>query len=153
MDISTEPTPTFEEFLWSHSPSNLMRYDDLEDVLYKTIDFGLLLGPIYSKAIYMWAWQGVPMFAERGALYLATQESWGMYRLMTKPARLARHAASLGRLASRSAPMAIPLAATAASYDVASALYSETAYQAGADIDPASTKPAWIPLPLWILMH
>ncbi len=88
MDISTEPTPSFEEFLLSHTPSNLMRYDDLEDVLYKTIDFGILLGPIYSKAIYLWAWQGVPMFAERGALYLAGQESWGLYRLMTKPYRL-----------------------------------------------------------------
>jgi len=90
LDFHTEPTPTFEEFLLSHSPANLMRYDDMEDVLYKTADFVLLLAPIYSKAIYLWAWQGVPMFAERGALYLASQESWGLYRLMTKPSRLLR---------------------------------------------------------------
>ena len=79
----TEPTPTFEEYFWSHF--NLMKYEELEDVLYKTIDLYLLFGPIMVQAIYHRLVGGM---AWNAALYAAGQESWGFMRFMTKPGRL-----------------------------------------------------------------
>ncbi len=78
----TEPTPTLEEYFWSHF--NLMSYDELEDVLYKTIDLYLLFGPLMAKAIYNRLVGGMAWSA---ASYAAGSESWGLYRFMTKPGR------------------------------------------------------------------
>lgn len=83
MDWGPKPTPTLEEYFWSHF--NLMSYDDLEDVLYKTIDMYLLFGPIVAKAVYNRVIGGM---AWNAAGYAASQNSWGLARFMTKPGRL-----------------------------------------------------------------
>ncbi len=41
-----------------------------------------------ANAVYLRMVQGLPFFAERGALYLSGQESVGFYRWLSRPIRL-----------------------------------------------------------------
>lgn len=91
MDITTEPTFTIEEFVYSWVPGVHWIPRDIETLGYTTAKLGILVAPLMAKAVWIYQWGVIPaevvkMHGGRwiAARYLATQESWSLSRFMSK---------------------------------------------------------------------
>lgn len=131
LDVPEEFTPTAEEYFWS------------------------AVMPVTPHTLYrmMEDKSGETMFYFAANMSLATASTWASSGESIATLRMMYYGRALpGAL--RVAPMvALPVVATAAGLEVGLALFHEAAYAAGADVAPSATKPWFIPLPIWILMH
>jgi hypothetical protein len=135
-DVPADFTPTAEEWFWSaiFPPNFLQMYSDKSGET--TMYFGL---NVTASTVAMWYSAG---------------ESLSTLRMM-------KMAQSTYTMAQYMPYIAVAAAGTAAGAyvgyqmvePVASAMFNEAAYAAGADVSPSSTKPWFIPLPIWIAMH
>ncbi len=91
MAFMDEPTFTIEEFVYSWVPGVHWIPRDIEKLGYTTAKLGILVAPLAARAVWIYRWGVIPaevvaMHGGRWAAsgYLATQESFGLYRLFSK---------------------------------------------------------------------
>lgn len=82
MSFFEEPTFTLEEFVYSWHPHNFVP-TNIEQMMYFNIKAGMLIGPWAVRTAYFM--RGGLAFLDAG--YLASQESYAIYRWMTGPQR------------------------------------------------------------------
>lgn len=97
MAFMDEPTFTLEEFVYSWVPGKHWVPRDIEGLGYTTGKIATVILPVAAKAAYIYRWGNltaatIAMHGGRwqAATYVATQESFGMYRLFSRGARFGR---------------------------------------------------------------
>ncbi len=137
-------TPSLEEFLWYHF---------LPGGVYKTAKSGSTESEEFDYYVLSGlGWFGSMAYAMDA---MAAAQSLGTTNIAAEFA-VARNISYIrtAGIAARHIPMlAAPLTAAYVGQEVGSALFHEAAYTAGADVPASSTKPWFIPLPFWLMMH